>query len=93
MIAIGTTSKASAVSLSEVTAIIAVPPTTSRTLRMAIDAVEPTTTCSTDVSAVSRDRTSPVRVASKNCGDRRTTLANTALRMSAATRSPSHDTK
>ena len=49
--------------------------------------------CTSVVSAVSRDNTSPVRVTSKNVGSMRTTLAYTALRTSATTRSPSHVTR
>ena len=39
-------------------------------------------------SAVSRDRTSPVRVTSKKAGVSDSTWSNTALRISAITRSP-----
>ena len=61
-------------------------------LRIASEAEEPTTVWIRVVSAVMRDSTSPVRVTSKNCGDRPSTLANTALRISATTRSPSQVT-
>ena len=50
---------------------------------------EPTTVCTSVVSPVSRDSTSPVCVVSKNSGLCRTTCEYTALRMSAVTRSPS----
>ena len=49
--------------------------------------------CTSVVSAVRRDSTSPVRVTSKNVGSMRTTLAYTALRTSATTRSPSQETR
>ena len=62
-------------------------------LRAATDAEDPTTVWINVVSAVSRDSTSPVRVTSKNAGVRPSTLSNTALRMSAITRSPSQVTK
>ena len=61
-------------------------------LRIASDADDPITVWIRVVSAVMRDSTSPVRVTSKNCGDRPSTLSNTALRMSATTRSPSQVT-
>ena len=68
------------------------PPTNSSTLRSAIEMLVPTTAWINVVSVVMRDSTSPVCVVSKNSGLWLTTCAYTALRMSAVTRSPSHDT-
>jgi len=62
-------------------------------LRSATEAEEPITVCTRVVSAVRRESTSPVRVISKKAGVRPSTLSNTALRMSAVTRSPSQVTK
>ena len=62
-------------------------------LRSATETVEPTTVWISVVSAVRRDSTSPVRVTSKKAGVRPSTLANTALRISATTRSPIQVTK
>ena len=84
-----TTSK---VSFTLVTNIKATPPVRVTRLRSAMEALDPTTVWIRVVSAVMRDRTSPVRVTSKNCGDRPSTLLNTALRISATTRSPSQVT-
>ena len=64
----GTIRNTSPVSLGLVTASNTVPPTSSSALRNAIEAVAPTTTCSTVVSVVSRERISPVLVVSKNAG-------------------------
>ena len=61
--------------------------------RSVIEMPTPEIDCTSVVSAVRRDSTSPVRVTSKNVGSIRTTFAYTALRMSATTRSPSHDTR
>src|SRR4029077_2704185 len=83
----------SKVSLTLVTNIKIKPPTNMTKLRAATDAEEPTTVWINVVSALRRESTSPVRVTSKNVGDRRTTLANTALRRSAITRSPIQVTK
>ena len=80
-------------SLKLVTNIRASPPVSVTRLRIAIEAEDPTTVWIRVVSAVRRDSTSPVRVTSKNSGDRPSTLSNTALRMSATTRSPSHVTE
>ncbi|OIQ64836.1 hypothetical protein GALL_536140 [mine drainage metagenome] len=52
----------------------------------------PTTAWISVVSVVSRDSTSPVCVVSKNSGLSPTTWRYIALRISAVTRSPSHDT-
>ncbi len=57
-------------------------------LRKPMDRLEPTTVCTSVVSVVSRDSTSPVCVVSKNSGLCSTTWAYTALRRSAVTRSP-----
>ena len=65
----GTPTKASAVSLGLVTAIMISAPIASTMLRSAKDSEEPTTVCTSVVSAVSLDSTSPVRVVSKNTGD------------------------
>ena len=61
--------------------------------RSEIEMPTPEIDCTSVVSAVSRDSTSPVRVTSKNVGSMRMTFAYTALRMSATTRSPNHDTR
>ena len=57
-------------------------------LRSPMLRLEPTTVCTSVVSVVSRDSTSPVCVVSKNSGLCRSTCAYTALRRSAVTRSP-----
>ena len=61
--------------------------------RSEIEMPTPEIDCTSVVSAVRRDSTSPVRVTSKNVGSIRITFAYTALRMSATTRSPSHETR
>ena len=61
--------------------------------RSVIEMPTPEIDCTSVVSAVSRDSTSPVRVTSKNVGSMRMTFAYTALRTSATTRSPSHVTR
>ncbi len=63
-----------------------------RVLRSANEALEPITTSSSEVSLVRREITSPVRVTSKNPGDRSSRWPNTARRMSAVTRSPIQET-
>ena len=75
-----------------VTASITMPPTNWNRLRSPREIELPTTVCTSVVSPVSRDSTSPVCRVSKNCGDWRSTRAYTALRRSAVTRSPIHDT-
>jgi hypothetical protein len=75
-----------------VAASITMPPTNWNRLRSPIDTELPTTACTSVVSPVSRDSTSPVCKVSKNCGDWRSTRAYTARRRSAVTRSPIHDT-
>ena len=66
----GTTTRISSVSFKFVTKSKAKPPKSSRTLRKACDRDELITLCTTEVSAVRRDKTSPVRVSSKKLGDR-----------------------
>ena len=68
-------------------------PTSISALRIHCETAEPISACSTDTSAVSRVRMSPVRAVSKKLGDSETILSNTSRRMSAATRSPSQDTR
>jgi hypothetical protein len=80
-------------SLRLVTNIIAKPPIKVTALRAATEAEEPITVWISVVSAVSRERTSPVRVTSKKDGVSEMTLSNTALRTSAMTRSPVQVTK
>ena len=64
-------------------------PTPMTALRKPMDSEEPTTVCTSVVSADRRERTSPVWVVSKNSGLCRRTWLYTALRRSAVTRSPS----
>ena len=68
------------------------PPMNWNRLRRPIEMELPTTVWISVVSPVSRDSTSPVCKVSKNCGDCTSTRAYTALRKSAVTRSPTHDT-
>ena len=63
------------------------------TLRSATEAVAPTADLICVVSAVSRDTISPDCAVSKKAGDSFVTCANTSLRRSATTRSPSVMTK
>ena len=84
----GTTSSASPVSLSEVSSRRIVPPISVRMLRIAIDSDDPTTVWISVVSAVRRERISPVRVTSKKRGESERTWPYTARRISATTRSP-----
>ena len=65
----GTLRNASAISLGLVTAIMTAEPMASRMLRNVKEAEEPTTICTSVVSALRRDSNSPVRVRSKNSGD------------------------
>ena len=58
-----------------VAASITMPPTNWNRLRSPIDTELPTTACTSVVSPVSRDSTSPVCRVSKNCGDWRSTRA------------------
>ena len=64
----GTPMKQSAASLGLVTIIITTAPVAITRLRSATEADDPTTVCTSVVSAVSRDSTSPVRVVSKKLG-------------------------
>ena len=77
-----------AASFGLVTNIMARLPSDSRRLRSAKEAEEPITVCTSVVSAVSRDNTSPVRTVSKKLGESDSTWLNTAERTSAVTRSP-----
>ncbi len=61
---IGTPASTSSVSLALVIASIVSPPASSSRFRIAIDALEPMTVSSIAVSLMSREITSPVRVAS-----------------------------
>ncbi len=61
--------------------------------RSVIERFTPAIDCTSVVSAVSRDSTSPIRVTSKKLGSMRMTRAYTASRMSATTRSPSQVTR
>ena len=58
-------------------------------LRSPMESDEPTTVCTSVVSTVRRESTSPVCVVSKNSGLWLSTWLYTALRRSAVTRSPS----
>jgi len=89
----GTTSSASAVRRGLVISSIARPPTNISELRIATETVEPTTWSIKVVSDDSRLITSPVRAVSNQAGLSRTMCAKAALRISATTRSPSHETK
>ena len=71
-----------------VTASMASAPRPCTMLRRPIDIEEPTTVCTSVMSPVRRESTSPARSVSKNCGDCFSTCAYTALRRSAVTRSP-----
>ena len=62
-------------------------------LRSATEAVAPTADLICVVSAASRDTISPDCAVSKKAGDSCVTWANTSLRRSATTRSPSVMTK
>ena len=62
-------------------------------LRSACDRLALITAWITAVSLVRRESTSPVRVTSKNAGDRPITRSYTCLRRSVTTRSPSHVTR
>jgi hypothetical protein len=68
---------------------IKVPPIIMIVLLSPTERLEPTTACTSVVSPVSRDKTSPVWSVSKNAGRCRSTLAYTALRKSVVIRSPS----
>ncbi len=84
----GTLRKASAVSLGLVTAIMRKAPMAMTMLRRAKEADEPTTVCTSVVSPVRRESSSPVRALSKNSADSASTWLKTRSRTSATTRSP-----
>ncbi len=69
------------------------PPTPTTRLRKATDTVVPTTCSTIAVSDVMREAISEGRFVSKKLGARPSRLRWTARRMSATTRSPSHETK
>jgi hypothetical protein len=71
-----------------VTNSIAAAPAIISALRTNIEMPKPITCCSSVVSLVRREITSPVRSASKNAGSRPRMWSNTALRRSVTTRSP-----
>jgi len=81
------------VSFGLVTAIITRAPSAMTVLRRANEADEPITVCTSVVSAVRRESSSPVRTRSKNSVDSDSTWLNTWLRTSATTRSPIHVTR
>ena len=66
----GTPASTSRVSFGLVSTSITRPPTISRKLRIAIEALDPITVSSIVVSLIRREITSPVRVSSKNAGGR-----------------------
>jgi hypothetical protein len=88
----GTPPTVSRLSLRLVVNSITSPPTSSSALRRAMDRLEPITFSIWVVSAVRREITSPVRPASNHAGGRVSRWSKTRRRMSAVTRSPSHDT-
>ena len=85
----GTISNTRPVSLPEVRNKNPNPPIRISTLRNATLTLDPITDRISVVSVVSRDSTSPVRIRSKNAGLIPSIRSNSALRMSATTRSPS----
>ncbi len=89
----GTTIITSPASFGLVTTSMTSAPTSSSALRSHSEMAEPTSACSTEISVVMRDRMSPVRAVSKNAGESVITRSNKARRRSAATRSPSQDTR
>ena len=82
-----------AVSFRLVTASMTRLPTTEITDRSVMERFTPAIDCTSVVSAVSRESTSPVRVTSKKAGSMRITRSYTAWRRSATTRSPSQVTR
>ena len=88
----GTSNNSNPVSLAEVRSSITNPPSATSTCRSASDTDEPITDRISVVSVVMRLMISPVITFSKKPGDRPITRSNTALRMSATTRSPSRVT-
>ena len=89
----GTTSSTSAVSFGLVTSSMTRAPASSSALRSHCETAEPISACSTEMSAVSRARMSPVRAVSKKAGDNDTMRSNRSRLRSAAIRSPSQDTR
>ncbi|OIQ74667.1 hypothetical protein GALL_436780 [mine drainage metagenome] len=89
----GTISNTNPVSLAEVSIISTRPPSNINKLRSATDTEDPITDKISVVSVVNRLSTSPVRIFSKNAGLMPITRSNSALRMSATTRSPSRVTR
>ena len=71
-----------------VTINITVEPTSMSRLRSDSDRVEPTTVCTSSVSAASRETSSPERVRSKKAWSRVSKCAYRRVRSLAATRSP-----
>src|SRR5258708_40211659 len=84
----GTPTSDRAASFGLVTNIMVRLPTDISRLRSAKDAEEPTTVCTKVVSAVSRDKTSPVRTVSKKLGESDSTWEKTEEPTSAVTRAP-----
>src|SRR5258708_32389408 len=80
----GTPTSESAASFGLVTNIMVRLPTDISRLRSAKEAEEPTTVCTKVVSAVRRDRTSPVRTVSKKLGESDSTWEKTLERTWAA---------
>ena len=68
-------------------------PTTLKLDRRMMERLTPEIACTSVVSVVSRDSTSPTRVVSKNKGSMCTTRRYTAVRRSATTRSPTQVTR
>ena len=81
------------VSLAEEITNSTLPPKNIKILRRATEAVAPMTVCIKVVSAVSRERTSPVRMVSKNAGLKPMIWLYTAVRISAMMRSPNQVTR
>ena len=81
------------ISLALVTAISTSAPTTFSAERSVIEMFTPAIDCTSVVSVVRRDSTSPVRVTSKNVRSIASTRSYTLARMSATTRSPSQLTR
>ena len=92
MITSGSRIASAPVSFGLVSASMTRAPARLRVERSAIDSEEPAIDCTSVVSVVRRDSTSPVRVTSKNVGSIRITRPYTALRTSATMRSPSQVT-
>ena len=89
----GTTPTTTRDSAGLVTTSMARAPTSSTMLRSHWLTAEPARACSTAVSAIRRDSTSPVRAVSNHAGESVVTWSNTARRRSAPTRSPNQVTR